>query len=169
MSRLILRIKTDSQVSVTVKDEAEFDAAFQRFKLEAPQSLPTEQNFLEALAHRHFRGEDVSGSGVSVYQQETSSPVTSSRFGDESLSFEEPETAAEMVSSVEDRLIERWDALPDGALARTEILCGDVAVGKYHSHVLLEKEGENSRFNFSSLVVEAQSKILDAQQLERKA
>lgn len=79
--RLILRVRTDQQISATVTDEKQFAAAFAVFKTQAVHKKPEEKHFLAALANRFRRGEPVEGQGVGFYTDPPNVKSTT-RFGE---------------------------------------------------------------------------------------
>lgn len=66
--RNIFTVVETDQFSLTIVDQAKFDAAFQHWKKKiAVQKNPTKQQFLKMLALKHHKGEGIAEAGVRAY------------------------------------------------------------------------------------------------------
>jgi len=65
--RNIFTVLEKDQFSLTIVDQAKFDAEFQKWKKIAVQKNPTKQQFLKMLALKHHKGEGIAEAGVRAY------------------------------------------------------------------------------------------------------
>ena len=88
-NRLIARVVTDEQLSVTITDWDKFEAGFAEFRQQAPHKNPHRKHFLAAIAARFFRGE-IEGreiAGCNIYTGPYDKKM-SARFG-ENIEFKD--------------------------------------------------------------------------------